>query len=129
MKRLVVLAMGALMAAQLFAACSSASEDKTFALPTSPVSIQVPTQSAPHTGQCPATQLPAVTLTWDAGHQTVSFSGPKVLLPFGFSGRMLPSGRLQIIGPGDTVVAQDGDTLKLGGADYAHICRVQGVEH
>jgi hypothetical protein len=73
-----------------------------------------------------ATQLLAA---WDAGHRSMSFSGPKVALPFLFSGRMLPSGRFQIIAPGNTVVAQDGDTLKLGGADYMHICRVQGVEY
>jgi hypothetical protein len=125
----MVLVVAAAMAAQLFAACSAASESPTFALPTSAISITLGSQSAPHTGSCPATELPSVTVTWDAGHRALSFGGPKVELPFGFSGRILASGRLQIVAPGDTVVAQDGDTLKLGGADYLHVCRVQGVEY
>jgi hypothetical protein len=33
------------------------------------------------------------------------------------------------VAPDNTVVAQDGDTIKLGGADTEHVCRVQGVEY
>jgi len=127
MKRLLTLGMAALLAAQLLAACSAASEDPTYPLPSTAESFSLQTQTAPRTAPCPDTELPSVVVNWDAGHRKLSFSGQKVLLPFGFFGRVLPGGRLEIVAPGNTVVAQDGDTLKLGGADLAHVCRVQGV--
>ena len=129
MKRILGLGLAALLATQILAACSFGEDLPTYALPTAAISWDPPTQAAPRTAPCPATELPSVVIEWDAVHRSLSLSGLKVDLPFGFTGRILPSGRYQIVAPGNTVVAQDGDTIKLGGADTEHVCRVQVVEY
>jgi hypothetical protein len=129
MRRILTLALAAVFALGLVAGCSSGSEDETFPLPTAAIPIKVPTQAGPLTGTCPSTDLGSILIGWDAGHRGLSLGGKKVLLPWGFSGRMLPSGRLEILARGGTVIARDGDTVKLGGADLEHVCRVQGVEY
>jgi hypothetical protein len=129
MRRILALALAVVIAVELVAGCSSASESPTFPLPTAAVPISVPTQAGPLTGTCPSTDLGSIVIDWDAGHRVLSLGSKKVLLPWGFSGRLLPSGRLEILARGGTVVARDGDTVKLGGADLEHVCRVQGVEY
>jgi hypothetical protein len=129
MKRILALALVAALALGLTAACSSGSEEPTYPLPTAAIPIPVPSQVGPLAGSCPSTDLGSVLITWDAGHRKLSLGGQKVLLPWGFSARELPDGRLEILGRGGAVVARDGDTIRLGGADLEHVCRVQGVEY
>jgi hypothetical protein len=129
MKRILAPALVAALALGLAAGCSSGSEEGAYPLPTAAINIPVPTQVGPLAGSCPSTDLGPILITWDAGHRKLTLGGQKVLLPWGFSGRMLPSGRLEILGRGGAVVARDGDTIRLGGADLEHVCRVQGVEY
>jgi hypothetical protein len=129
MKRILGLGLAALLASQILAACSFGEDLPTYPLPTAAISWDPGTQTTPRTAPCPVTELPSVVIEWDAVHRSLSLGGLKVDLPFGFTGRILPSGRYQIVAPGNTVVAQDGDTIKLGGADTEHVCRVQGVEY
>ena len=70
-----------------------------------------------------------ILIAWDAAHRSLSLGGEKAVLPPGFTGRMLPDGRFELLGPGGDVVARDGDTLKVGGSDYIRVCRVQGVNY
>jgi hypothetical protein len=117
-----------LLAAGMVAACSMG-EDPTYPLPTSPITWPLPTQPVAGPTACPATVLTPVKIEWDATHRSLSLGGQKATLPNGFSARMLPTGRLEILAPDGTVAARDGDTIALGGSDYAHVCRVQGVEY
>ena len=117
------------LTAGLVAACSFGEEDPTYPLPSAPMTWGVPTQSSPAARPCPTTVLAPVTVEWDATHRFLSLGGQKVELPRGFSARILPSGRFEILAPGGTVVARDGDTLQLGGSDYMNVCRVQSVEY
>ena len=66
---------------------------------------------------------------WDATHRSLSLGGEKALLPAGFTGRMLANGCFEPSAPTGEVVARDGDSLEVSGADYMHICRVQGVNY
>lgn len=52
---------------------------------------------------------------------------PSVLRSTFRNGGGLP--RSSSLAPDGTVVARDGDTIKLGGPDYMHVCRVQSVEY
>lgn len=115
------------LVAGLVAGCALGEEDQTYPLPTAAITLDVGAQATPGTAPCPSTDLAPVKIDWEATHRSLSFGGPKVELPKGFSGRMLPTGRLEILAPDGTVVARDGDTLILGGSDYMHVCRVQGV--
>jgi hypothetical protein len=128
MKRIPVLALAAALALGL-AACGSGSQEPTYPLPTEAIPIQLPTQVGPLAGSCPSTDLGPILITWDSGHRKLSLGSQKVLLPWGFSARELPDGHLEIVAKGGAVVARDGDTIRLGGADLEHVCRVQGVEY
>jgi hypothetical protein len=116
--------------AGLTAACSgSYSETTAYPLPSGAEDFPLPTQAASSTTGCPPSDLAPVPVDWDATQRAVSFGGQKVLWPRGFSARMLPDGRFEILAPDGTVVARDGDTVKLGGSDYQNVCRVQSAEY
>ncbi len=123
------LIMALLLAAGLAAACSWPDEETVYPLPSAPITIGLPTQAGASSTACPPADLAPVKVDWDATHRRLSVGGQKVIWPIGFSARLLPSGRLEILAPNGTVVARDGDTVKLGGADYMHVCRVQSVEY
>jgi hypothetical protein len=131
MKRTLAFGLAAVLTAQLLAGCGSGvtEENPTLPLPSAVTPYHLATQAAPRTTTCPSTVLPAVKVDWDAGHRVLSMSGEKMIWPFGFSASMLPSGHLEIRAPGGAIVARDGDTLQIGGADYEHVCRIQGVEY
>ncbi len=124
MKRLSIL----LLIAFVAVACAY-EEDPTYPMPTGPIEIRVPTQTAPISIPCSAAELTPVLITWDATHRSLSLGGEKTTLPPGFTGRMLPGGRFELLAPTGEVVARDGDTLRVGGSDYMHVCRVQGVNY
>jgi hypothetical protein len=42
---------------------------------------------------------------------------------------MQPDGRFELLSPTGEVVAREGETLTVGGPDYMHVCRVQGVSY
>ena len=117
------------LVAGVAAACSFGSEDQTYPLPTAPIAWPLPARTGPISTPCPSTALAPVVFDWDATHRALSYGGPKVMLPEGFTARLLPTGRLELLAPDGTVVARDGDTLNLGGSDYEHVCRVQGVDY
>jgi hypothetical protein len=110
-------------------ACSLVDDEPTYPLPTAAIAWSVPTQLDASPSVCPSTQLAPLRIDWDATHRSLSVGGEKLLWPRGFSARMLPSGRLEILAPDGNVVARDGDTVAFGGSDYMHVCRVQGVEY
>ena len=125
----VVLAAGLAVAlvAGLVAGCSSSYPGETaYPLPSGPIVIDLPVQSplASDTG-CVPLALPPVRVEWDASRRDISFGGQKVLWPNGYSARLLPTGRLEIVGPDGTVVARDGDTIQFGGSDYQHVCSIE----
>jgi len=126
MKRVVALL---LVTGLLASACSLSEEDPVYPLPTAAITWALPTQPASGPTACPTTELGPVRAEWDATHRGLSLGGKKVIFPRGFLARILPSGRLEIMAPDGTVVARDGDTISLGGVDYLHVCRVQGVEY
>jgi hypothetical protein len=115
------------LAAVLVGACQE--EGTAYPLPSAPITEGLPTQEGSNSTICPSTDLAPVKLEWDATHRSLSMGGEKVIWPKGFSSRLLPSGRLDILAPNGSVVARDGDTITLGGSDYMHICRVQSVEY
>jgi hypothetical protein len=91
--------------------------------------LTLPTQPESNPTTCPTSALTPVKVDWDATHRGLSLGGEKIVFPRGFSARILPSGRLEILAPNGIVVARDGDTVTLGGTDYSHVCRVQGLEY
>jgi hypothetical protein len=115
------------LAAVLVGACQE--EGTVYPLPSAPITVGLPTQEGSNSIVCPSTDLAPVKVEWDATHRSLSMGGEKVIWPKGFSSRLLPSGRLDILAPNGSVVARDGDTITLGGSDYMHICRVQSVEY
>jgi len=115
------------LAAVLVGACTE--EGTVYPLPSAPITQGLPTQEGSSSTVCPSTDLAPVKVEWDATHRVLSVGGEKVIWPKGFSSRMLPSGRLDILAPNGSVVARDGDTITLGGSDYMHICRVQSVQY
>ena len=115
------------LAAGIAAACSQPGEETVYPLPSATITIELVTQVGSSSTACPSTDLAPVKVDWDATHRGLSVGGEKVIWPRGFSARLLPSGRLDILAPNGAVVARDGDTIALGGADYMHICRVQSV--
>jgi hypothetical protein len=117
------------LVAGLAAACSWPEQETVYPLPSAPITIGLPTQEGSNLTACPSTDLAPVKVDWDATHRGLSMGGEKVIWPKGFSSRLLPSGRLDILAPNGSVVARDGDTITLGGSDYMHICRVQAVEY
>jgi len=114
-------------AAWLVAGCSWPDEETTYPLPSVAVIWPLPVQEDAGPAVCPPTDLVPVKVEWDAPHRRLSMGGQKMIWPRGFSMRVLPSGRLEILAPDGTLVARDGDTVKLGGADYMHVCRVEAV--
>jgi hypothetical protein len=117
------------LVAGVAAACSLFDDEPTYPLPTAAIVWALPTQPDASPSVCPSTQLAPLRIDWDATHRVLSVGSEKVLWPRGFSERMLPSGRLDILAPDGSVVARDGDTVAFGGSDYQHVCRVQGVEY
>ena len=115
------------LAAMLVGACQE--EGTVFPLPTAPITVGLPTQAGSSPTACPSTDLAPVKVDWDASHRALSVGGQKVIWPQGFSSRLLPDGRLDILAPNGSVIARDGDTVALGGSDYMHVCRVQSVEY
>jgi hypothetical protein len=123
------LILAVVLAAGLAAACSWPEQETVYPLPPAPIAIELMTQAGTGSTTCPSTDLAPVKADWDATHRALSVGGEKVMWPQGFSARLLPSGHLDILAPDGTVVARDGDTIKLGGSDYMHVCRVQSVEY
>ena len=117
------------LAAALAAGCGLADPETTaYPLPSTPIAWPLPTQAEATAAGCPATELEPVKVEWDAVRRALSVGGEKVVWPRGFSARILPNGRLEILAPNGTVMARDGDTISVGGADYEHVCRVQSVQ-
>ena len=127
MRRLATLMLAFGLAAMLVGACS-ADEDQTYQLPVAAISLPLPVQAA-STAACPQGDLATVQVRWDAAHRVLTLGGEKFAFPGGFTSRELPTGRLEILAPDGTVVARDGDNVTFGGADYQHICRVNGVQY
>lgn len=127
-KRFQALFLAATLAVGL-AGCSMGEEDQTYPLPPAPIAVALATQPPSSPATCPSTELAAVRVEWDATHRSLSLAGQKAIFPAGFAARELVSGRLEVLAPNGTVVARDGDMLRLGGPDYMHVCRVQGVEY
>jgi hypothetical protein len=125
MRRVLVL----LFAAGLVAGCSMPDDEPTYPLPTTAIIWPMPTVSDLGPVVCPSASLAPVKINWDATHRALNIGGQKVFWPAGFTARILPDGHLELVAPNGTVVARDGDTITLGGSDYSHICRVQGVEY
>lgn len=125
MRRILAL----VLVAGVAAACSLFDDEPTYPLPAAAIVWALPTQAGASPSVCPSTQLAPLRIDWDAIHRILSVGGEKVLWPRGFSERLLPSGRLDILAPDGSVVARDGDTVAFGGSDYQHVCRVQGVEY
>jgi hypothetical protein len=123
------LIMALVLAAGLAAACSWPEQETVYPLPSAPITIDLATQAGASSTACPPADLAPVKVDWDATHRGLSMGGEKLIWPSGFSARLLPSGSLEILAPDGTVVARDGDTIKLGGPDYMHVCRVQSVEY
>ncbi len=123
------LIMALVLAAGLAAACSWPEQETVYPLPSAPITIVLSTQAGANSTACPPADLAPVKVDWDATHRGLSMGGEKLTWPSGFSARLLPSGRLEILAPNGTVIARDGDTIKLGGADYMHVCRVQSVQY
>jgi hypothetical protein len=117
------------VAATLAWGCTAFDEGPTYTNPATPIHWPLPTQSEARTAPCPATELMPVQVGWDPVTRDLALGGQKVEFPKGFTARILPNGRLELLAPEGAVVARDGDTLRLGGADYMHVCRVQGVEY
>jgi hypothetical protein len=117
------------LAAGLAGACSASDEETVYPLPSAAITIVLMTQAGTSSTACPPTDLAPVKADWDATHRALSVGGEKVIWPRGFSARLLPSGHLAILARDGTVVARDGDTIRLGGSDYMHVCRVQSVEY
>ena len=117
------------LAAGFAGACSASDESTVYPLPSAAITIELMTQAGTSSTACPPTDLAPVKADWDATHRALSVGGEKVIWPRGFSARLLPSGHLEILAPDGTVVARDGDTIRLGGSDYMHVCRVQSVEY
>ena len=129
MKRSIAAGFVALMVAGSMGGCSFGDDEPTYQLPTAPIILDVPTQPPASATDCPQTALAPVKLIWDATHRSLSFGGQGFSLPWGFTGRELPSGHFELLAPNGDVVARDGDTLTLGGTDYMQICRIQSVEY
>ena len=130
MRRFVTLVLVSGLVAVLGAACSLASSEETaYPLPSAAIDFPLPTQTVSTPTTCPPSELASVKVEWDPIQRVLSIGGEKVIWPNGFSARILPSGRLEILAPDGTVVARDGDTLQLGGSDYQHVCRVGSVEY
>ena len=127
-KRFQALFLAAILAVGL-AGCSIGEEDPTYLLPPAPIAVALPTQPPSSPVTCPSTELAAVRVEWDATHRSLSLGGQKVIFPAGFAAHELASGRLEVLAPNGTVVARDGDMLRLGGPDYMHVCRIQSVEY
>ena len=117
------------LAAGIAAACSQPGEETVYPLPSATITIELVTQVGSSSTACPSTDLAPVKVDWDASHRALSVGGQKVIWPQGFSSRLLPDGRLDILAPNGSVIARDGDTVALGGSDYMHVCRVQSVEY
>ncbi|HEX7498531.1 MAG TPA: hypothetical protein VF344_08720, partial [Candidatus Limnocylindrales bacterium] len=96
------------LAAVLVGACNE--EGTVYPLPSAPITRGLPTQEGSSSTVGPSTDLAPVKVEWDATHRVLSVGGEKVIWPKGFSSRMLPSGRLDILAPNGSVVARDGDT-------------------
>lgn len=122
MKLIVVL----VLAAGLSASCSlGESETTAYPLPSGPITIELPTQPPGPSGQgCVTLVLSPVLIDWDSTHRVVSFGGEKVIWPDGYSARLLPTGRLEILAPDGKVIARDGDTVQFVGPDYQHVCSI-----
>ena len=122
MKLILVL----VLAVGLSAACSlGESETTAYPLPSGPITIELPTQPPAPSGQgCVLLALPPVRVDWDPGHRAVSFGGEKTIWPYGYSARLLPTGRLEILAPDGKVIARDGDTVQFFGPDYQHVCSI-----
>ena len=121
MKRVLSL----VLATGLAAACSpSYSGETAYALPSGAMVISLPTQADPRATGCVLLRLGPVRVDWDASQRSVSFGGEKVLWPRGYSARLLPNGRLEIVAPDGTIVARDGDMVEFNGPDYQHVCSV-----
>ena len=119
--------MALMLVAGLVGACKE--EGTVYPLPSVPTTIGLPAQEGSSLTACPSTDLAPVKVDWDVTHRVLSVGGQKVIWPKGFSARLLPSGRLDILAPNGDVIARDTDTITLGGSDYMHICRVQGLEY
>ena len=111
------------------AGCSWDPGEITYPLPSEAITWPMPMQSAARPPACPTIELAPIKVGWDSTHRALSLGGEVVLFPPGFTYRELPNGHIEIVAPGGTVVARDGDTLALGGSDYSHICRVGSVEY
>jgi hypothetical protein len=114
------------LAAALSAACSLGESEMTaYPLPSVAITIELPTQPPAASGQgCATPALSPVLIHWDSTHRVVSFGGEKVYWPYGYSARMLPTGRLEILAPDGKVIARDGDTVQFVGPDYLHVCGI-----
>lgn len=114
------------LAAGMAAACSAGEPgDTAYPLPQGVVAIELPTQPPRPTGMgCVLLALPPVRVEWDASRRVLSVGGAKVIWPNGYTARLLPTSRLEILRPDGVVVARDGDTVQFGGADYQTFCSV-----
>jgi hypothetical protein len=125
MRRVLELVAATALTAALVAACSFGESDPTYPLPAEPITVGLPTQSDSGAAGCPQTDLGQLRIEWDSLHRALSLGGGKFAFPSGYAAREMPSGRLEILAPDGTVVARDGATLQLNGADLEHICRVE----
>jgi hypothetical protein len=128
MPRRLIPILAAVLASGLLGGCVRPSEDQKFPLPTSPITLFVPTQTSTP-GACPQTSLAPIKIAWKSLYRTVSFGGEKAIFPNGFTAKEFPDGHLEIYAPDGSLVARDGDTITVGGTDYEHICRVGSVQY